>query len=445
VIGCDARPVNRYQQKSFWLSGFELAPGRRLTGEVSCNVAIVGGGFTGIATAYFLKKLDPAIEVAVIEKEVVGYGASGRNAGFCTRFFGLEPSVTALRFGRENALKADQFTGEAVELVRQLVEEHSIACDYEPVGALLVATSPAHEVRVRKYVEFAHRMGLGDIRWLDSQELAEEVRSPLFRGAASDPTAAMLNPANLVRGMKSVVEGMGVHIYEDTPVLDVKAGDGVTLRVPEGVVRADRVVFATNAYTHLLPLARRKQLPGFTHIVLTEPLRAEHFEQIGWQNRQGLSDARNLIHYFRLTADNRVLFGGSDIKFSFGKGMDLDDSKDVFSRLERDLHALFPALADLQITHRWGGPVSITLDMAPAVGRAAKGRVLYAVGCMGQGVSLSHLNGKTLAEMALGKQTPRTEMFFVDRFVPPVPPEPFRYALCQTARGLLRLQDRLTD
>jgi glycine/D-amino acid oxidase-like deaminating enzyme len=445
VIACDARPVNRYQQKSFWLSGFELAPGRRLTGEVSCDVAIVGGGFTGIATAYFLKKLDPAIEVAVIEKEVVGYGASGRNAGFCTRFFGLDPSVTALRFGRDNALKADQYMGEAVELVRHLVEEHAIACDYERVGALLVATSPAHEARIRKHVELARRIGLGDIRWLDSQELAEEVRSPLFRGAASDPTAAMLNPAKLVRGMKSVVEGMGVHIYEDTPVLDVKAGDGVTLRVPEGVVRADRVVFATNAYTHLLPLARRKQLPGFTHIVLTEPLRPEHFERIGWQNRQGLSDARNLIHYFRLTADNRVLFGGSDIKFSFGKGMDLDDSKDVFSRLERNLYAMFPALSDLQITHRWGGPVSITLDMAPAVGRAAKGRVLYAVGCMGQGVSLSHLNGKTLAEMALDKQTPRTEMFFVDRFVPPVPPEPFRYALCQTARGLLRLQDRLTD
>jgi glycine/D-amino acid oxidase-like deaminating enzyme len=437
--------MNRYQQKSFWLSSMDLAPGRRLREEIRCDVAIVGGGFTGMAAAYFLKKLDPAINVAVIEQEVVGYGASGRNGGFSMRLFGFNLPITSVRFGKKKAIEAHHYMTEAVELVRGLIDEHAITCDYEHNGFLRIATSPAYETRIRKEIDFANQIGLDDMRWLDAKELEAEVRAPHFRGALLDPHGAILNPAKLVRGMKQVVEDMGVHIYEDTPVTDIELGGGVTLCVPHGAVRADRAILATNAYTHLLPGLRRKQLPAFTHIVLTDPLRPEHFERIGWQNRQGLEDARNLIHYFRLTADNRLLFGGSDVKVPFGKRMNLDESAAVFRRLERNIRTMFPVLADVGITHRWGGPVSVTLDMAPAIGRVGSGRVFYSVGCMGHGVSLTHLNGKTLAELVLGKQTPRTEMFFVDRYLPPMPPEPFRFAVGQAARAVLNLQDRFTD
>ena len=437
--------MEAYREKSFWLSQMELTPNPPLEGDLHCDVAIIGGGFTGMATAYFLKVLDPAIRVAVLEDQVVGYGASGRNAGFSMRLFGLTLPVTAARFGKERALEAHRYMTEAVSLVRELVEEHNIDCDYEHTGFLRLATSPAYEKRIRKELAFARRIGLDDMQWLDARQVEEEVRSPLFGGGAWDPHSAILNPAKLVRGMKAVVENMGVQVHEGTPVQKVHTDQGVRLDTPGGSVHAERVVVATNAYTHLLGLAPLKQMPGFTHIILTEPLDDRRLAEIGWQNRQGLEDARNLIHYFRLTRDNRLLLGGNDIVLPFGRQMALDQAPEVFAGLEQSMARLFPPLAGTKITHRWGGPVSITLDMAPAIGELRGGRILYSLGCMGHGVSLTHLNGKTLAELILGQQTSRTETFFVKRRVPPWPPEPLRYALGQTARSVLRLQDRFTD
>lgn len=437
--------MDDYRDKSFWLNGLELEWDAPLEGTVNCDVAVVGGGYTGISTAYFLKKMDPSMDVVVLEKDLVGYGASGRNAGFSMKLFGFSMAMTKMRFGADSAVEAHHYMTEAVHLVQELVDEHDIDCDYEHTGFFRLATSEAYEQRIKKEIEFAQSMGVDDIEWKTADEVAEEVRSPNFRGGAWEPDSAILNPAKLIRGMKEVVEQQGVSIYEGTPVEAIDTGDRVRLQTPTGEVRADRAVLATNAYTHLLPLLKTKQAPAFTHIILTEPLGDEHFERIGWQNRQGLEDARNMIHYFRLTADNRLLLGGSDVKIPFGNKMDLDRDEEVFTRLEEDLRFLFPQLADLDIEHRWGGPVSVTLDMAPALGEVEGGRLLYSVGCTGHGVSLTHLNGKTLAELILGKESERTEAFFVNRWVPPWPPEPLRFAATQTVRGALRFQDRLTD
>ncbi len=437
--------MSDYREKSFWLSQMDIDPNPALEGDARCDVAIVGGGFTGISTAYFLKKFDPSLDVVLLEKELVGYGASGRNAGFSMKLFGFSLAMTKMRFGEKATLQAHRYMTEAVDLVRQLVEEHQIDCDYEHTGFLRLATSPAYEKRIRKEIEDAHKMGIDDIEWLDAEQVAEHVRSPVFRGAAFEADSAILNPAKLVRAMKEIVEEQGVTIHAQTPVEDISAGDRVVLSTPSGQVTADRVVLATNAYTHLLPVARRKQAPAFTHIILTEPLTDEHFDKIGWQNRQGLEDARNMIHYFRLTADNRLLIGGSDVKIPFGSDMDLDRDETVFARLRDDLRFLFPQLDDLKVEYQWGGPVSVTVDMAPAIGQLWGGRLLYSVGCTGHGVSLTHLNGKTLAELILGEKTQRTEAFFVNRWVPPWPPEPVRFMATQTIRGALHLQDRLTD
>ncbi|MFU8803872.1 MAG: NAD(P)/FAD-dependent oxidoreductase [Bradymonadaceae bacterium] len=434
-----------YSSKSFWLSTVDIDLLPSLEGEHSCDVAIVGGGYTGLSTAYFLKKFDPDLDVVILEKECVGFGASGRNAGFSMKLFGFSMAMTALRFGKENAVQAHHYMTEAVSLVRELVEKHEIDCDYEHSGFFRIATSEAYERRIRKEIDFAHANGVEDIEWWDAARLADEVRSPLFRGAAWEPDSAILNPAKLVRGLKDVVEAMGVRIYEQTPVVTILRKPALAVETPGGKLKAERLVLATNAYSHFLPVSPSRQAPAFTYVVLTEPLQDRHFDAIGWKSRQGLEDARNMIHYFRLTADNRLLMGGSDVSVPFGQNMDLDLCPPTFARIEENIRALFPALNDVSITHRWGGPVSITLDMAPALGFASDERILYSVGCTGHGVSLTHLNGRTLAELALGMDTERTSMFFVNRTVPPWPPEPLRYAASRAVRGALRLQDRFTD
>lgn len=434
-----------YRQKSFWLGQLDIEPNPTLRGEHRYDVAIIGGGFTGISTAYFLKTYDPSLEVCVLEKEVVGFGASGRNAGFSMTLFGMTMGLTALRFGRDNAAEAHHYMNEAVDLVRELVDEHDIDCDYEHNGFLRVATSRAYEKRLRKELELVDELGLDGLHWMGPDELAAQVRSPLFRGAVWEPNCGLVNPAKLVRGMKAVVEELGVDVFEHTEVTDIDRGASPTAQTTDGRVHADKIVLATNAYSRAFPAIRSRQVPVFTHIVLTEPLEERHFDEIGWRHRQGLEDARNMIHYFRLTPDNRLLMGGSDVSVTFGNHLDGDLNERVFETLEADIAAMFPPLADLDITHRWGGPVSITLDMAPAIGFAGSKDIVYSVGCIGHGVSLTHLNGKTIAELLLGRDTERTRTFFVNRTVLPWPPEPLRFAASHALRGYMHLEDALKD
>jgi glycine/D-amino acid oxidase-like deaminating enzyme len=205
------------------------------------------------------------------------------------------------------------------------------------------------------------------------------------------------------------------------------------------------VVLAANAWSHFIPAIQRKQVPLWTYIVLTEPLSKSLMEQIGWKNRQGIEDARNLVHYYRLTADNRLLMGGRDAGLTWGNDMDKDQSPAVFAGLEQDVREIFPPLKDVKFTHRWGGPVSITLDLAPAMGYVGDKNVVYSLGCMGHGVSLTHLNGRTLADLVLGKKTDLTDVFFVNRTTLPWPPEPIRTLSSKAILAALNFQDRFTD
>ena len=434
-----------YRDKSFWLSNLEIEPNPPVRGDQQCDVAIVGGGFTGLSTAYHLAEFDPSLDVRVLEKEVAGWGASGRNGGFSMTLFGLTLATTVLRYGRERTAEAHRYMCEAVSELREIVEREGIDCDYEHPGFLRVATSGGYERRLRKEMQLAEEMGLEGFEWLGADELAEEVRSPEFGPAIREHHCGLIDPAKQARGLKRVVEERGVEIREGTPVESIERDGEVRLQTPGGTVRAEKAVLATNGYSHQIDAIRRKQTPAFTYIVVTEPLEARHFEQIGWQNRQGIEDARNLIHYFRLTADDRLLMGGSDVGVAFGDDMSLERDPAVFDQLEADIATIFPSLADLEIEQRWGGPVSITVDMVPAIGHVGDERVVYSVGCMGHGVSLTHLNGKTIAEMILGRQTRRTDAFFVGRRVVPWPPEPLRYAAGQAVRGYMKLEDAVLE
>ena len=439
------KPEN-FREKSYWLSSRDYVPGGPLSEDIDVDVAIVGGGFTGLSSAYHLKKAEPNLRIAILESQVIGFGASGRNGGFNMTLFGLTLSITALRFGKQKAKEAHHYMEKAVDLLRDLVAELGLDCDYEHPGFLRVATSEKYKARIQEEIELAHRLGLEGIQWMEKDRLDREVRSPMYLGAWWEPRCGILNPAKLAWSWKDIISGMGVEIYEESPVAEISRTPGkVSLQTPGGRVRAGKVVMATNAWSHFFADLRTKQIPAWTHIVLTEPIGEKQFAEIGWQNRQGIEDARNLVHYYRLTADNRLLMGGRDVSVSSGYDMDRDLSPPTFAGLRNDVHQLFPSLRDIRFTHEWGGPVSVPLDMAPALGYLGDKNVVYSLGCVGHGVSLTHLNGKTLCDMVLERRTALTDVFFVNRRTIAWPPGVLRQVAIKAIVGYMHWEDRRFD
>ncbi len=431
-----------YSEKSFWLKQCgPYTPNPPLEGDQIVDVAIIGGGYTGLATAYNLCSDESGLRVAVLESAIVGYGASGRNGGFSMTLFGLEPAVTKALFGQERTVEAHRYMERAVDYVRDLISRHQIQSDYEHPGFLRVATTPGFVRRIQHDMKILAQMGVGGLEWWDADRLRQEVESPLFLGAWSEPRCGLLNPAKHARELKRVAEEAGARIFEETPVHAIDRAAHFTLRTPRGSLQAEKVVFATNAYSHLFPQLRRRQVPVFTHMVVTEPLTHEQLATIGWKNRQGIEDARNFVHYLRLTADNRIAIGGSDVSISFGGSMERDVNARVFSDLESDLVHLFPGLKGIRFADRWGGPVSVPIDMAPAIGFVGDRRAVYSLGCVGHGVSMTHLNGRTIADLLLEKDTDLTRVWFVGRKMIPWPPEPLRFAASHAIRGYMRLED----
>lgn len=435
-----------YPTRSYWLGADPYRERPRLEGEIQADVAVVGGGYAGLSTAYELRRADPSLRVVVLEAEVVGYGASGRNAGFVMPHFGLTLSLAALRFGRERVRAAYDFLHHAVDHVGALASQHGVACDYEQVGLLTVATTPAHVRRLLAEIRLAEELGIADARWLDAAATRTLVDSPTYLGARFAAQCALVNPAKLVRGLADLAERAGAVLYERSPVLSLAAGPRLELRTPRGSVRAERAVLALNAYAAQVPALRDRQLPVFTYVVLTEPLRPEQLATIGWRGRQGIEDGRHLFHYYRLTPDNRLLVGGGDALYFSGGRLRADRHPPAFDHLERFITRTFPGLRGARITHRWGGPVSVPLDFAPAFGYLGRDRrVVYSLGCVGHGVALMTSAGQVLRDLVLGRATALTQLCFVNRWTVPLPPEPLRFATAQAIRSALRVADWLDD
>jgi len=435
-----------FKEKSYWMTTRDYSPGEPLQADIEVDVAIVGGGFTGLSSAYHIKKAEPGLRVALFESQVVGFGASGRNGGFNMTLFGLTMSITAFRFSKAKAREAHLYMERAVDYLRDLVNELNIDCDYEHPGFLRVATSEKYKKRILKEMELAHVLGVEGIEWLDRSQTLEQLRSDMYLGAWWEPRCGILNPAKLAWGWADVVRPLGVEIYENSPVTEIARENGkVRLETPNGSVRADKVVMATNAWSHFFKELRRKQIPVWTHIVMTEPLKEAHFNEIGWQNRQGVEDARNLVHYYRLTVDNRLVMGGRDVSLSYGYDMERDLNPVTFDGLKDDVRELFPVLKDIKFTHEWGGPVSVPLDMAPAIGYAGDKNVVYSLGTVGHGVSMTQLNGRTVADLILERKTDLTDVFFVNRKTIPWPPEPLRNLTIKAILGYMHWEDRIYD
>lgn len=438
-----------YQPVSFWQETIDVRPNAPLQDDIRCDVAIVGGGFTALSNAYELKKASPELEVVILERGVVGHGASGRNGGFSMPLFGWDMLDTVRRLGDDAGKQTYELMYRAVDHLRDIIEREDIACDAEYTGYVLLSTCPSREKRLRKELELAHRLGF-EHEWLEGASLDEHIHSDAFRSGIFDPRPFILNPAKLARGLKEIVERMGVRVYEQTSVSSLVESETVSLSCSDGKVQAKRVLLALNGYGGALGFKTNTILPLHTYIVLTEPLTEEQLSSTGWdRKRASLETARNFIHYFRLTVDNRIAFGGEDADLYFG-GAFRDHDEAIYRRLEGKFRDFFPTLKTVQITHRWGGTLGVALDMFPMFGAAGQNeRVFYASGYAGHGVSLANYAGLIMApailnSLGLDGAQPEAAPFFYNRKAVGVPLAPLRFLGMKLYRGALRLQDRIT-
>ena len=432
---------------SFWLS--ELAPlsrRRRLEKSGSVDVAIVGGGFSGLWTAFYLHELDPTLRIAVLEKEVAGYGASGRNGGWVCPFFPVGWGRVESIFGADTTRRfSDELVG-TVDEVGARVAELGIDCDYTKAGSISFMRNQAQVGQAEDDVKAIQRRGLaGDWRLLGAKEAEAMLRVSYAHGATFTPECATVHPARLVRGLADAVESRGVEIYEDSPVSEVEDG---YVRVGGARLSASKIVVATEGYTAGFQRWRRQLLPLYSMMIVTEPLSDAQYEAIG-SPTPGLcfADHRHLVIYGQITHDRRIAFGGRGAPYHLGSRVSRIHDTHGPSRdgLQRELMKLFPALKGIRIARHWGGPLGVSRDWFPRIAQEPGTRLWRIGGYAGDGVATTNLMGRVAARrvLGLGDDSASAEVF--GRPPREWEPEPFRWLGVNLGLSLTRVVDRLED
>jgi len=425
---------------TLWWSGVDPAPRPPLPGDVEVDVAVVGAGYTGLWTAYYLVKADPTVRIAVIESEISGYGASGRNGGWCSALFPASAASLARRYGRDRAVALYRAMYSTVDEVGRVAAAEGIDCDFAKGGTVVLARTPVQLARARAEVASAAAFGL-DLSLLGAAEARARCGATGVLGATFTPHCAAIHPGRLVRGLADAVERLGVRIYERTRATALRAGSVVTDR---GVVRAPVVVRATEGYTPRLPGQRRTLAPVYSLMIATEPLPPAVWSSIGLSGRETFSDLRHLIIYGQRTRDGRLAFGGRGAPYHFGSQVrpSFDRSPRVFADLRRVLVDLFPAVRDAEITHAWGGPLGVPRDWTASVGLDRRTGLAWAGGYVGDGVATSNLAGRTLADLIAGADSELTTLPWVGHRSPRWEPEPLRWAGVNAALWAMTSADR---
>ena len=398
-----------------------------LQGELDVDVAIVGGGYTGLWTALALRERDPSLSIAVLEKEIVGWGPSGRNGGF---LHGYWTHLSRLRglLGDGGALELARISNQVVPAVRAFCEARGEDVWLREDGYLKVSATPAQDASVDDVVRTARELGVPEeCVPLDRDELAGRVRSTAFRRGALFRDGATVHPARLARALRRALLAEGAHLFERTPVTRLETGDGPVLHTPDGRVRAAEVVVATNAWmAGWTPVAGRLTNFG-SYIVMTEPV-PELLTGIGWTDGLSISDARMFLHYFRTTPDGRVIMGSGSGPIGLGGRIDARFWTDgpTAARAEDGLRALLPDLREARVEAAWGGPIDVSADHLPFFGTVPGVRVHFGAGYSGSGVGASWIGGQILASLVTGADDEWTASPLVRRRVPRLPPEPLR-------------------
>ena len=438
--------TDRYRSLSFWHDSVPdpLTPGDPLPGDRQADVAIVGAGFTGLWTAYYLAKRDPGLRIVVCEREIAGFGASGRNGGWCSALFPVSLAKLARlsRSGRDGAIGMQRAMNETVDEVGRVAAAEGIDCHFAKGGTVMLARSAAQLQRARAEVTEAREFGFGEesLRLLGEAEASELAGATDVGGGTYTPHCAAIHPARLVRGLAAAVRGAGVAIYEQTPVLSLAPGRVVTAH---GTVRADVVVRVTEGYTPELPGYARAIAPVYSLMIATAPLPVSTWEQIGLESRPTVSALRHLIIYGQRTADGRLAFGGRGAPYHWGSSVRTayDRVPPVFAALRRTLAELFPVLGGVPVSHAWGGPLGVPRDWCASVGLDRSTGVGWAGGYVGDGVSTTNLAGRTLADLILGADSPLTRLPWVGHHSPAWEPEPLRWLGVNAGLQLMRLAD----
>ncbi len=424
------READEYRKLSFWHDTVpgSLEPGDPLPGDLDADVAIAGAGYTGMWTAYYLSQADPGLKIVVCEREIAGFGASGRNGGWCSALFPASLGKLERMAGADAATAMYRAMQATVDEVGRVAAAEGIDCHFAKGGTVEFARSEIQLERAAEDVAEARSFGFGeeDLRLMSAVEAGELSGATGVLGATFTPHCAAIHPARLARGLAGVLRARGVSLFERTPVTEIGPGRLVT---PTGTVRARHVIRATEGYTALLPGQRRSIAPVYSLMIATAPLPEATWAQIGLASRPTFGDLRHLIIYGQRTADGRLAFGGRGAPYHLGSAVrpSFDRVPAVFAALRRTLTELFPVLGDVEVTHGWGGPIGVPRDWCASVGLDRATGLGWAGGYVGDGVSTTNLAGRTLADLITGADSELTRLPWVGHRSPQWEPEPLRW------------------
>ncbi|MEV6836221.1 FAD-dependent oxidoreductase [Streptomyces sp. NPDC051133] len=435
--------MNAYKHVVYWHDTEKVAVGAPLRERVDCDVCIVGGGFTGLWTAYFLKEAEPALDIRIVEANHSGYGASGRADGFVTPTIGKDIQALVQEFGLQRALAASQAVGRSILEIGRFARRNRVDAEYEANDYLMVATDAAQLKRLEQDRDLAERMGAARVEILPREESRAVIGSPAVLGSMRTG-GALVNPFKLSRGIARVVREKGVTIYDESPCLRVEPGVRPTVVTTGGQVKADKVVLATNVHMDAFPPFRRKVIPIWTYAMVSEPLTDAQLGRVNWEGREGLVEAKSLLTCARFTHDNRIMFAGGPAPYYYGRDKRQRNMNrpEVYREIHREFLRFFPMWSDVEFSYAYGGTADVVRDFAPHFGRLGGGNILYGYGYCGNGIAATHTGGKVLRDLTLGKDTDYSRLLFVDdeRRKPPAsfPPDPVLFA---GARAVARLMD----
>lgn len=438
----------RLRSRSVWL---DLAPGAleprdQLPGDLECDVAIVGAGYTGLWSAYYLKSLQPDLRVVVLEAESAGFGPSGRNGGWATAGIAGSAKAYRRRHGDDAVRRATRESCFAVDEIGAVVRRESIECGYVKAGMISVATSAPQADRVKANVDGLRAAGLSaeEIRVITPDEVAEHVDTTGVINASYSPQAARIEPAALARGLADACERLGVRIFEQTRAVAIGPGQ---VRCKTGTVRADVVLRATESYTTRLPRQARTYLPLYSLMIATEPISDEVWAKHPWRDGLLVGDRHHLFYYAQRTHDGRIAIGGRGAPYRLGKSLDESNERNdhVRSRLEAALRTSFPAARDADVTHHWGGALAVPRDWSMSISFDRTTGVGAAGGYVGHGIGAANTAGRTLADLVLGRETDLVSMPWVGHRSRRWEPEPLRYLASSAILRTLTAADQFED
>ncbi len=409
-------------------------------------MAIVGAGFTGLWSAYYLKRAQPDLRITVVEREIAGYGPSGRNGGWASSGIAGSAGVYRRQSGDDAVRRGLHETYSTVDEIGEVTRREGIACGYLKAGALIVATSEPQRQRLLASERESRELGADedDVRLLTPDQAGQFARVADCVAAIHSAHTARIDPARLVRGLASACERLGVTIHERSPALEIAPGRG---RCANGTVRADVVLRATEAYTTQLSGERLRYLPLYSLMIATEPLPADVWQQIGWQDGVMVGDRRHLFFYAQRTEDGRIAIGGRGAPYRLRQPISEQNERSsaVRARLERALRHHFPAAAEARITHHWGGPLGVPRDWCTAMAFDRNSGMGWAGGYSGHGVVSSNIAGRTLADLVLGRDSDLTTLPWVGHRSRRWEPEPLRFLASRAIVKVLEDADRHED